>query len=114
MSNDDTHAIAALRRSRGGELAELAEQHLKHDLRQSDRDLLRDAASRVNLYTTIGTAIGVGWGLFLAFRVRQARMRMWNAFKAREKPTAVKFADGREGIFFIDCGWDKVVGRKAN
>jgi hypothetical protein len=97
MSNSDTHAIAAFRRSRGGELAELAEQHLKHDLRQSDRDLLRDASRRVSLYTTIGTAVGVGLGLLLAFRVRQARTRMWEAFRAREKPTHVRFADGREG-----------------
>jgi hypothetical protein len=96
--SDDTHAIAALRRNRGGELAELAEQHLKHDLRQSDRDLLRDAANRISWYTTIGTAVGVGLGLWMAFRVRQARTRMWEAFKAKEKPTQVKFADGREGM----------------
>ena len=94
---DEGHAIAAFRRSRGGELAELAEQHLKHDLRQSDRDLLRDASSRVSLYTTIGTLAGVGLGALLAFRVRQARTRIWTAFKAKERPTAVKFADGREG-----------------
>lgn len=96
--SDDTHAIAAFRRSRGGELAELAEQHLKHDLRQSDRDLLHDAANRISWYTTIGTAVGVGLGVFLAFRVRQARLRMWEAFKAKEKPTHVKFADGRQGM----------------
>lgn len=97
MSSSDGHAIAAFRRGRSGDLAELAEQHLKHDLRQSDRDLLRDASRRMSLYTTIGTAVGVGLGLLLAYRVRQARLRMWNAFRAREKPTVVKFADGREG-----------------
>ena len=99
--SDESHAIAAFRRSRGGDLADLAEQHLKHDLRQSDRDLLREAASRVSLYTTVGTLLGVGLGALLAFRVRQARMRMWTAFKAKDKPTAVKFADGREGMLYF-------------
>ena len=37
------NALAALRRTRGDDLADLAEEHLKHDLRQSDRDDLAAA-----------------------------------------------------------------------
>lgn len=35
-------------------------------------------------------------GIFLAYRLRTARTAMFNAFKAREQPTAVKFASGKE------------------
>ena len=96
---DDTHAIAAFRRGRSHELAALAEKHLQQDLTSDDRQLLRTAANKVPIYTSIGTALGVGAGLFLAFRFRQARLRTWEAFKARDKPIAVRFADGREGLF---------------
>jgi len=96
---DDVHAIAALRRGRSHELAELAEKHLQQDLSPDDRQLLRNASNKISVYTSIGTALGVGAGLILALRFRQARIRTWEAFKAREKPVAVRFADGREGQF---------------
>ena len=96
---DNIHAIAAFRRGRSHELAELAEKHLQQDMRPEDRQLLKKATDNVSIYTSIGTALGVGAGLFLAFRFRQARIRTWEAFKTREKPVAVKFADGREGLF---------------
>jgi hypothetical protein len=102
MPDDITHSIAALRRGRSqelGELAEVAEKHLQQDMTPEDRQLLRKAINKVSIYTSIGTALGVGAGLLLAFRFRQARIRTWEAFKARKKPVAVRFDDGREGLF---------------
>lgn len=84
------------RKGVGPDLAALAEEHLKHDLRQSDRDALRAAASTVNVYTTFGSFLGIGLGLFLAYRIRGNRTAMFNAFKTSERPTAIKFSDGRE------------------
>lgn len=99
---DDIHAIAALRRGRNGqlaELAEIAEKHFQQDMSPEDRQVLKKATNKVSIYTSVGTALGIGAGLFLAFRFRQARIRTWESFKAREKPVAVRFADGREGQF---------------
>lgn len=93
MSSD---SLAMFRKSMGPDLNALAEEHLKHDLRQSDRDALYKAASTVSTHATVGSLLGLGLGVFLAYRLRRARTGMFNAFKAREKPTALKFADGRE------------------
>jgi len=93
MSSD---SLAAFRKSAGDDLANLAEEHLKHDLHPSDRDQLKSAASKVSTHATIGSIIGLGLGIALAFRVRGNRTAMFNAFKAAEKPTHVKFANGRE------------------
>lgn len=35
-------------------------------------------------------------GVVLAYRIRANRTAMFNAFKTRQKPTTIKFADGRE------------------
>lgn len=40
--------------------------------------------------------MGIGLGIFLAYRLRTNRAAMFQAFKASEKPTSVKFAGGRE------------------
>ncbi|KAL9129562.1 MAG: hypothetical protein Q9217_002018 [Psora testacea] len=92
-----TESLAALRKSDRDELSKLAEEHMQHDLRQTDRDALRSAASKFGTHATIGSLLGLGLGVFLAFRVRTARTNMFNAFRAREKPTMVQFADGRTG-----------------
>lgn len=55
--------------------------------------------SKLSTYTTIGSLLGLGLTTALAFRVRQNRVRMFQAFKTSQKPTHVKFADGREGLF---------------
>ena len=68
----------------------------RHSLRQSDRDALRKGASTVGTHATIGSAIGVTLGVYLAFRLRRSRASMFTTFRAREQPTAVKFAGGRE------------------
>ncbi|KAK5111797.1 hypothetical protein LTR62_004717 [Meristemomyces frigidus] len=91
-----TDSLAMFRKSLGPDLAQLAEEHLQHDLRQSDRDALLSAASTVSTYATAGSLLGLTLSLYLAFRLRANRTAMFTAFKAREKPTSIKFANGRE------------------
>lgn len=90
-------SLALLRKNAGQEISALAEEHFKHDLQDSDRDALKSAASKISTHVSIGSMVGLGLGVFLAFRLRRTRMQMFNAFRAHEKPTHVKFADGREG-----------------
>ena len=70
---------------------------MKHDLQQSDRDALNSAAQKFGTFTTVGSLVGLGLGAVLAFRVRSARVRYFQAFRAMEKPTHVQFAGGRTG-----------------
>jgi hypothetical protein len=93
-----SEALAIFRRSHGQELGKLAEEHFKHDLQESDREILTSAASTFRTHAAIGSLVGLGLGALLAFRVRSARLRMFQAFKARDKPTHVQFADGRTGM----------------
>jgi hypothetical protein len=90
-------SLAISRKNASHELAQLAEEHMSHDLQQSDRDALNDASKKFGTYTTIGSLVGLGLGALLAVRVRRARTEYFKAFRAIEKPTHVKFADGREG-----------------
>ena len=55
------------------------------------------ATTKLSSYTTIGSLLGLGLTTALAFRVRQNRVKFFEAFKASRKPTHVKFADGVEG-----------------
>ena len=91
-------SFAILRKNAGGDISKLAEEHFKHDLRDSDRDTLNSAANKIGTHATVGSLVGLGLGLFLAFRIRSARTQMFNAFRTSEKPTHVKFPDGREGM----------------
>ncbi|PIB02648.1 hypothetical protein CB0940_02044 [Cercospora beticola] len=93
MSSD---SIALFRKGLGPDLNELAEKHYQHDLTSSDREAIKSAASTVSLYTSIGSAIGLTLSLALAYRIRSSRARLFRAFKTTEKPTHVRFADGRE------------------
>ncbi|KAI1850927.1 hypothetical protein JX265_007252 [Neoarthrinium moseri] len=89
-------SFAALRKSPEHEdLAKLAEEHMQHDLDESDREVLKKAAGKVSLPATIGTLVGLGLGVYAAFRLRKVRMDMFRAFRASEKPTQVVFAGGR-------------------
>ena len=90
-------SLALTRKNVGEDIRKLAEEHLQHDLTNSDRETLESAASKVGTHITIGSLIGLGLGVFLAFRIRSSRTKMFNAFRTVEKPTHVKFADGREG-----------------
>jgi hypothetical protein len=91
-------SLAITRKNAGTELAQLAEEHMKHDLQQSDRDALSDATRKFSTFTTVGSLVGLGVGAALAFRVRRLRKEYFKTFRAIEKPTHVKFADGREGV----------------
>ena len=93
-----TSSFAALRKSHGqDELAKLTEDHLQHDLRQSDRDALKSATSSLSMGVVVGSLVGVAAGVLLGVRVRRARTAMFDAFRAREKPVKVLFEDGRSG-----------------
>ncbi|KAJ1338105.1 E3 ubiquitin-protein ligase listerin [Microdochium nivale] len=90
-------SIAAFRSSpQHQDYGKLAEEHMKHDLEQSDRDALVKASRRVGLPTTVGTLVGLGLGLYAAVRLRKVRANMFNAFRAAEKPNHVLFANGRK------------------
>ncbi|RAH46313.1 uncharacterized protein BO66DRAFT_420397 [Aspergillus aculeatinus CBS 121060] len=88
-------SIPLTRSRRSDELTRLADQHLQHDLSASDRDALQSAARTVSLWTTVGSAVGVGLGLYTAFRLRSSRRAFFEVFRAQQKPTKVVFADGR-------------------
>ncbi|KAK2626339.1 hypothetical protein QTJ16_004601 [Diplocarpon rosae] len=88
-------SLAISRKNASHELAHLAEEHRKHDLQQSDRDTLDNAAQKFGRYTTLGSLAGLGLGVVLAFRVRRTRAEYFKAFRAMEKPTHVQFAGGR-------------------
>ncbi|OJD14579.1 hypothetical protein AJ78_05097 [Emergomyces pasteurianus Ep9510] len=89
-------SLAAFRGTTRQELADLAREHLKHDLQESDRDALNSAASKLATHTTLGSLVGIGLGMYLALRIRRMRMDMFNAFRVAEKPTHVQFASGRQ------------------
>lgn len=93
-------SLALLRKTAGQEISALGEEHFKYDLQDSDRDILKTDAGKIGTHVTIGSAVGLGLSVFLAFQLRRTRMQMFNAFQAHEKPTHVKFADGREGTSF--------------
>lgn len=103
-----SNSFAALRKQRRDELAKLADQHLQNDLQESDRDTLKAAAARISTWTLIGSAVGIGFGFYVAFRLRSARKTMFEAFKAQQKPVSVVFADGRTGMYSFLCvrGWE--------
>lgn len=67
-----------------------------HSLNESDRNILKSAAGTVSTATMIGTLAGISLGAYFAFKLRSNRAKMFQAFKAAERPTHVKFASGRE------------------
>lgn len=89
-------SLALLRKNAGQEIAQLAEEHLKHDLQDSDRDALMRAASKISTHVTVGTILGLGLGVLLASRMRKQRLQLFDNFRASVKPTHLKFSDGRQ------------------
>ncbi|MCJ1245804.1 hypothetical protein MMC30_003008 [Trapelia coarctata] len=89
-------SLAISRKGVSTDLRKLAKQHLEHDLNRDDRKTLERAASKLSTYITIGSLIGLGVGVALAWQIRSNRVKFFNAFKAMQRPTHVKFADGRE------------------
>ncbi|KAJ5633126.1 hypothetical protein N7490_009465 [Penicillium lividum] len=90
-----SESFAILRRRRSDELTRLADEHLQHELYAEDRDKLKSAASTVSMWTTVGSAVGIGLGLFAAIRLRRNRKAFFEALQAQEKPTSVVYANGR-------------------
>ncbi|KAI1438597.1 hypothetical protein GGR50DRAFT_703795 [Xylaria sp. CBS 124048] len=89
--------LSALRQSgQQDELAQLATKHAEHDLEPSDRETLKTATKRIATFTTIGSFVGLGLGLYASFRLRRLRLDMFNAFRAAEKPSYVVFQNGRQ------------------
>lgn len=99
-----SESFAAIRSRRSDDFSRLADEHIQQDLQPDDRDALKSAASRVSFWTAFGSAVGVGLGLYTAFRLRSTRHAFFQAFRAQEKPTQIVFADGRTGmdIFRVD------------
>lgn len=124
MSSD---SLAVFRKGFGPDLNELAEKHMQHEyvqslipphispspppstqliidnlhknsLTSSDRDALKNAASTVSLHATLGSALGIALSVLLAYRIRSGRKAMFRTFRTAEKPSAVRFADGREEV----------------
>ncbi|RDW84360.1 hypothetical protein BP6252_01950 [Coleophoma cylindrospora] len=93
MSSD---SLAAFRTTGlRSDLQKLANEHFQHDLTENDRALVAAAATKPSRHAMIGSLLGLGLGLALASRVRANRTKMFAAFRAMERPTQVKFADGR-------------------
>ncbi|KAH8817277.1 hypothetical protein F5884DRAFT_853702 [Xylogone sp. PMI_703] len=93
MSSD---SIAAFRKNYSSDLKKLADQHLQHDLRPSDRDTIKSAASKITTHTYVGTFLGLGLGIALAWKLRKNRMQLFQILRTAERPTHVVFADGRQ------------------
>ncbi|KAI1330746.1 hypothetical protein F5Y16DRAFT_362557 [Xylariaceae sp. FL0255] len=90
-------SLAAFRRSeQHDELGRLAKEHMQNDLEPSDRDVLSKAASRIATPTTIGTLVGLGLGVYAAFRLRKLRGDVFTSFRASERPSHVVFSNGRQ------------------
>ncbi|KAI0181752.1 hypothetical protein GGR52DRAFT_578036 [Hypoxylon sp. FL1284] len=81
-------SFAAFRKSdHHGDLGKLAEEHMKHDLTRDDRDALVKASTRVTAPAVVGTLVGLGLGVYAAFRLRRVRADTFSAFRATQKPT---------------------------
>lgn len=65
-------------------------------LTESDRQALKSAATTISTSTMIGTLLGLSLGAYAAFRVRSNRAKMFQTFRAHEKPVAIRFSNGRE------------------
>jgi len=74
---------------------------MRYSLTEGDRATLKTAANKLSTHAAIGSILGLGIGIALAWKIQSNRLRFFQAFRAMQKPTHVKFADGREG--FISC-----------
>ncbi|TFK99512.1 hypothetical protein BDV98DRAFT_532593 [Pterulicium gracile] len=90
-----SQSLAAFRTKRSTDLAQLAEDHINHDLNQQDQDLLKSAAKKAGTHASIASLVGLGLGVFAAVRLRTMRVTYFKAFRAMEKPVELRFADGR-------------------
>ena len=82
MSSDYLATLLCIKRCK--EHAYLAEEHLRRDLQESDREKLNIAFQKIAVYTRVGALAGLGLGVALAFRIRSRKAQVFNAFRASE------------------------------
>lgn len=78
-------------------LAEVAEESHHDDLRLSDLHALGSAARQMATHMEFGALVGLGFGVWMAYRLWGAPKAILRVFPARKKPTRAMFADGRSG-----------------
>ncbi|ROV91082.1 hypothetical protein VPNG_09921 [Cytospora leucostoma] len=89
-------SLAAFRRhAEHDELAQLAESHFKNDLTADDREVLKGAAKTISWQASAGSLLGLGLGVFLAYRARTLRKGIFNEFKTADQPRQLTFASGK-------------------
>eukprot|EP00026_Physarum_polycephalum_P018374 Phypoly_transcript_19935.p1 GENE.Phypoly_transcript_19935~~Phypoly_transcript_19935.p1 ORF type:complete len:184 (+),score=23.69 Phypoly_transcript_19935:91-642(+) len=94
MSTKLQDSLALMRNGPHKAYAQLAEDHLQHDLNADERAILEKAAGKVSMHVTVGSLVGIGLGLALAFRLRQSAVRIFQTVKRAEKPIAFQYKDG--------------------
>lgn len=72
---------------------------MPHSLTPSDRDTVKKAATKISTHVSVGSLVGLGLGIAMAWKLRSNRMKLFEAFKTARRPTHVKFADGTEGSY---------------
>lgn len=89
--------FAPFRNNPNEDLAKLGEEHMQKDLKEEDRELLKRASSKVRTHATVGSILGLGLGIALAYRIRSNRAAVYNALKVASRPTEVVFSNGARG-----------------
>ncbi|KAK0728859.1 hypothetical protein B0T26DRAFT_673328 [Lasiosphaeria miniovina] len=89
--------FAVFRSHPTGDLAKIGEAHMQHDLASEDRSRLRTAARKVSVHASLGSILGLGVGLAMAWRIRANRMALYDVLRTSMRPTEVVFASGQRG-----------------
>lgn len=87
------------------DLAVLAKTHFENDLTQEDRDTLTSARDTISRSATLGSLVGLGFGVLLAYRVRALRRHWFHEFQAaakQDRPLRVVFESGKTCKYFGD------------
>lgn len=91
-------SLAAFRRNaEHDELAQLAESHFENDLTADDREVLKGAARTITWQASAGSLLGLGLGVFLAYRARALRRGLFDQFRSADQPRQLTFASGKTG-----------------
>ncbi|OSS54830.1 hypothetical protein B5807_00913 [Epicoccum nigrum] len=96
-----TDSLALFRSNRSKDLHKLAKEQLEHDLQPKDRDILRRAGRKMSTHVGLGSSVGIGLGLYGAYKLRNMRLAYFNAFEVQWKnplnsasPTATQHPRG--------------------
>ena len=79
-------------------LQNLAKGPPKYNLLKSDQDVLLRAEAKYNSRAVLTMAIGLGLGIFAAFRDRRAKMKVFKALRGDQIPIYFRFANGTQGM----------------